>query len=101
MNAIIFNLLNDNKEKIKEFLINFNRNLSKNFEKELLSYLFGKDFEEIFKLFSSCICCEDIFFETMILCDSDRLKKVIIKNPKNLVNLNVLITYKKKKQNCL
>ena len=51
MNAIIFNLLNDNKEKIKEFLINFNRNLSKNFEKELLSYLFGKDFEEIFKLF--------------------------------------------------
>ena len=73
MNAIIFNLLNDNKEKIKEFLINFNRNLSKNFEKELLSYLFGKDFEEIFKLFSSCICCEDIFFDTMILCDSDRL----------------------------
>jgi len=29
--------------------------------------------KRLFKLFSSCICCEDIFFETMILCDSDRL----------------------------
>ena len=73
MNAIIFNLLNDNKEKIKEFLNNFDKRSTKSLQKSLMTYLFGKDFEEIFKLFSSCICCEDIFFDTMILCDSDRL----------------------------
>ena len=61
------------KEKIKEFLNNFDKRSTKSLQKSLMTYLFGKDFEEIFKLFSSCICCEDIFFDTMILCDSDRL----------------------------
>ena len=55
MNAIIFNLLNDNKEKIKEFLNNFDKRSTKSLQKSLMTYLFGKDFEEIFKLFSSCI----------------------------------------------
>lgn len=73
MNAIIYNLLKDNEAAVNKFLNSYNTSLSKKFENNLLSSIFGHEFDEAFKFFSSCICCEDIYFESMILCDSKRL----------------------------
>lgn len=73
MNIVVFFILEKRKNECKEFLKKFDKKNSRNFEKELMSELFDYHFDDIFKIFSSCIICRDIFFEKMVLCEAERL----------------------------
>ncbi len=76
MNAIMYELIRkinkENAHEIMNFIDCYDRS-KKNLEKELLTYLFGKNYNDILNAFASCIFCEDLYFKTMILCNNRRL----------------------------
>lgn len=74
MNIIIYDILHQQEDDIKEILHKMIRPNFKSFEKNLLKELFDHDFEAYFSKFSSCFIFRDLTFERMILCSSKRLK---------------------------
>ncbi len=75
LNALYFYILSNRKDNVKQFLNEYGQNYHDygKFEEELMSYLFDDDFKDIWKQMSSCLICRDIPFNTLILCQEERL----------------------------
>lgn len=72
MNAILYNLLLSKKDKVETF-INTNNIDNKKFKTNLFDFVFVNKFDSLFKDFASCIICQDLYFDDLSLCTSDKL----------------------------
>ncbi len=74
MNIIMDHLLNKYKNDVARFIEFYSSAIKKGeFERRLMQFIFDNNFEAIFKQFSSCFIFRDVYFERMILCETNRV----------------------------